>query len=645
MFCLRCPICLVVCFASSSWSATFLADRPLVLHELLVNEAVSVAAAKVDAAHLDLAEWRFEQLDDLRSRGFASWLEMAQQRVWVETMRARVAATDQYRVYLQGMAERVAKEVTRTDALSDRESVRLFVPGSPRLVGWLESHHLTPKTVIRQRELLQQALAECDAIDPSAVAQEVEKAARRVAGLRAHERNDDAARLRHAELNLRLVQAELALARASLAQREVLERRLALLPAWDGKDRESQSTSYARSGTLLVDITCDPDLASMTRAVVLAETSQTDDLDFLESQKRQLVARIKRLKELARHPWAGQDELSQAQAGLENVMRTLDQRWVLQQQQLHLLQAIDDADETTSHEVVASKYPQTGPTSELLCHATALRHLSEIQRARFQVEATRQSMVAQCAHLREYERRLNKVADRGGDRPGELQHVRDRVLLCEQQIRSLEKQNELLRSEEQRFVSQFAVQYNAKWVLVQDDRGQLVRRNNFRDQGSPWLPISYLSSHTPVVRPREYPLGYIESPAAYKYCTSAADDHVSHTLTLPVTMWRSPAWFRVRRNLAYSQPATVYLPTASRLALAADSITYPKDLSCYVPFDLGQLDPGRANIVFRSRLNIYSHEYAFGIRRIDSGSPMRNRPRANAYHGPWYLPGLPTNFR
>jgi hypothetical protein len=127
---------------------------------------------------------------------------------------------------------------------------------------------------------------------------------------------------------------------------------------------------------------------------------------------------------------------------------------------------------------------------------------------------------------------------------------------------------------------------------------------------------------------------------AYQYCASGADDHVSHALTLPVTAWRSPAWLGVRRNLAFRQPATVYLPAASGLALAADSITYPNDRSCYVPFDLGQLDPGRANIVFRSRLNIYSHEYAFGIRRIDSTSTMRNR-----YHGPWYLPGLPTNFR
>ena len=209
----------------------------------------------------------------------------------------------------------------------------------------------------------------------------------------------------------------------------------------------------------------------------------------------------------------------------------------------------------------------------------------------------------------------------------------------------MEKQNELLRREEQRFVGQFAVQYNAKWVLVQDEHGQLVHRNNVREQGVPWLAISYVSSSAPVLRPGEYPLGYIESPAAFQYCASATDDHVSHALTLPVIAWRSPAWLRVRRRLASSRPAMVYLPAASRLALATDTMTYPKDLSCYVPFDLGQLDPGRANLVFRSRLHTYSDGYAFGIRRIDGSSTVRNRPRANAYGGPWYLPGSPTNFR
>ena len=113
-------------------------------------ESVNRTIVQLIEARLQLAQWNWVQCKSLRNRGFASWLDVAQQELLVAALQERHKAASQFADFLRDLSVQVSRaratigseDDLRLDGMIPRVAVTL--PGSVHLIGSLALDHIVP---------------------------------------------------------------------------------------------------------------------------------------------------------------------------------------------------------------------------------------------------------------------------------------------------------------------------------------------------------------------------------------------------------------------------------------------------------------------------------------------------------------------
>lgn len=123
------------------------ADEPAkYLHQ---RESVQTAEIDLIRSQLDLAAWKQAQLEALHREGFASWLETRKQQLTVDTIATRLESAIEFQRFLSDVANHYKSQNYANDSLyQPRKSqpVKIFLPGSLRIIGWIEGQTLVEST-------------------------------------------------------------------------------------------------------------------------------------------------------------------------------------------------------------------------------------------------------------------------------------------------------------------------------------------------------------------------------------------------------------------------------------------------------------------------------------------------------------------
>ena len=104
---------------------------------------------RVANARIELESWKLDQLKSLRKRGFATWLEVARQRLKADTLLCQQAAIKEFASFNRTLQKAVRRSGERSTGRA-AAPVTLSLAGSVRLVGWIQPSQIPPE----MRELL-----------------------------------------------------------------------------------------------------------------------------------------------------------------------------------------------------------------------------------------------------------------------------------------------------------------------------------------------------------------------------------------------------------------------------------------------------------------------------------------------------------
>ena len=96
-------------------------------------------------ARLDLESWKQCQLENLYRDGFATWLEMRRQQLTVDSIAARLESAAEFQDFLAAVASQhnsLEDPTGLTYHPRETKPVKIFLPGSVRIVGWIEGQSL-----------------------------------------------------------------------------------------------------------------------------------------------------------------------------------------------------------------------------------------------------------------------------------------------------------------------------------------------------------------------------------------------------------------------------------------------------------------------------------------------------------------------
>lgn len=628
----------LVLLLACNWTSPTMAETPLVLAELAANRAIADADLARAQAEQDLAQWKLDQLEMLRSRGHASWQEIAEQRVVVKKQAALTRAAEQY------LAAVIKWQAGAADArlqrpIIDTESIRLYLPGSIRLVGWVPAEQASNTLVSRQ---LQQLIAEHEQhsnIDLLSMASAVEQAEHAV---EVYSRLANTHHMQRANIKHRLAKAECDLAHARKEKGTIFARRIALLRRLSPSSESS--SSIAQIGTTFVDFSDDRELARLVRTMAVEESTSVEFVAWRKQQRHAVSSRIEKLEDLLHYEAANPLELEQARAQIAMIDESINQStsW------LRMHQQIADEYDTPNSNTVANEVVPLRPSvnTDGIPDATLVRHLLEQKWLSLQTEADCTAFKAQRDYLAERHTRLERI-EPSSRQPHELDHLRAEMQATSHLIEHLDRRIALLGSEHDRFLCQ--------WKSQREDDYQFVQAgdDNFFSSEEVSAGKAFLAAvgFVGVLPKNAAAHAYLESPAILA-CLPDLVDRQQHSNLGHAGIGVSASYDSLRRR-THSGIGNA-ANDSSRLRREAMGLTYAIGLSRYAPFDLRQWNSDclvspqdylRSVTAFESRIPSYSAEYAFGIRRLDSAWSSKYRRRANGYGSPWYLPGSPTNYR
>ena len=655
----RCQILKTVAWLLVALPHSAVASMPIVLQEVDNAAQINQANSTLEQASLDLQQWQLEQLQRLHLVGHASWLEVAQQRVAVEQLAARNRATNQFSGFLAAIRPKIAASLATVKAANSRgsaESVRLFAPNSVRLVGWFEAGQVTPELANTYRQSLQEAIEKINDLEfrdgKSNLATE-----HLDANHAASAQQPRTMQQQRADLQLAINQAELALATAKSQGRALLQRRLKSFEEATKSSTLSRhpngpppSELLARAGTPMIDARASDGLMRAVSNVIRAEASAEGKKQALELAFERQTTRVTALVELGERGFASRQELQQAkdeQRRLECEIKLVELR-----HETHARVCRELADEIATTQALPDATPVESLPREVLCHATAVRHLLQLRHAQFASEAAGSVARIQLAMLKQQFSRLQRIVDQGAGQPGELKQHRLAIRECEANGLAAREQLVVLRQEERRFLEQFTAQHSSASHDWQTAGGDLLDGSEWIRHLVPQLVTAIVTvnrvDHVWRAATPGIPIsGYFERPTVLESDLSAS---VWDALNSPASDAYSTFSASLWKNSLGLRPG---FPARSKRLFSVERCSLdegpPRSLVQFVPFELCHVYPGLStkpsSTMFRSRLPHYAAEYAFGIRRLDSPTRPAGGRRATAYGGPWFLPGSPNNFR
>ena len=113
--------------------------------ELRQRYALQSAEIELIEAELKLENWKHIQLEDLRSQGFASWMEVRKHQLAVDSIASRLRNSREFEAFLSEVQEEKRSAVgVQSSPFIERDSkpIKVYLPGSIRLLGWIEGKTL-----------------------------------------------------------------------------------------------------------------------------------------------------------------------------------------------------------------------------------------------------------------------------------------------------------------------------------------------------------------------------------------------------------------------------------------------------------------------------------------------------------------------
>ncbi|NNE01459.1 MAG: hypothetical protein HKN47_29450, partial [Pirellulaceae bacterium] len=427
---------------------------------------------------------KLTRLIQLQANGHASWQEVAQQQVSVTSLAARSRAAQQYLRAVVDCQERLASVAGDQD-IPDYECVRLYMPRTTRLVGWMPTEVASAELAKQHLESLARELQTTKALDLSALQTGVDAAQQSVEVLQRSAQDTDL--LERAKIRLRLAVANYESAKARKAAASALVRRMVLTrdslrahrndrptDQQIGPNRDSQS--IAQVGTRFVDASGDRKLSSLVNSMAVNQSVLGQRFSWLSHRQQAATETVDVLKRLLQNKHANQDELNLAlhrQRELETQIQQI--RETIGQQHKIAEFYLSDAETSPITGVLESSADESGQFS---VDPNVVRHRLEMIRRTLEAIASRSAVEAVHEYLAEKMKRIARIPRRLRA-PKELDHIRHKVRGAQLQLEMIGSEIAAMEQEQKRFERQLRSQRGEQYQLVQVDNGEFISRQHF----------------------------------------------------------------------------------------------------------------------------------------------------------------------
>ncbi len=667
-------ICLLLMASLVGRSAS--ASAPSAADEFDLVYEQSQAVAKVTEARLGLEQWYLKQLTILRSNGHAAWLEVARQQTVVASLQAQHDAQHKFAKSVESVCRRT-KQMRISQGSSDSPGtgqhpvIKLSLPGSVRLIGWIELQHASPELLAIYLNNVRTSL---DAIgaddDVNASIEKLTSCEKLVRGLEAiSKRQPDSHDWQRARLDLGVARAELELARVTQRRQQVEVVRLQQLTelvqgvSADEQQRSLRSALLATADTPHITLRSGLALCAATLRLVASEKSQSGELEAARVAFRRLSERKEMIDELHEQGFASKAEVAAAQESMLAAKSNLD-RW--RERQASLETYCQSLLRSAEHETTPLAFQKSKSTpldhvwkidslpASFFLHQEAVQYLLDLRRENSRAEARHGALLAELQQCEAVVARLQAAEKKSTNSVSKFDSLPDPWQVSLAERRQKERGNARLELEFKR-AQRLAAEERLAAMRLEENRflHQMMLQPDEADQDQPapthTLVSTSLAEGDWTVQPltRSHPRSYVESRTLLEQaglCDPAWLDGMP--LTEPVQLQRR----QLLRQLVFFRPDSVRDRTSPRdrfcnpLPLTVTGCRsiglHSSPLSC-----LDCRSPSLRTPAFQTLLPRYSDYYAFGIRKSAFGTTRSTSGSATSTGGPWYYPGASTNFR
>jgi len=504
--------------------------------ELTFAETQSQAVIGLVQAQCKLELWNLERLKSLRERGFASWLELARQQLVVDLLTEQRRGHEKFAKTLQHFHQRalVASKAAHNDKHTRRNGlmspVIVSIPGSVRMIGWLEPDHV-PSTLVSQyhtaRSRLQPESSEVDEQLKQAEENLICAEKRFSDYTKAGSTLDTGDRARRAELKLAVARAEL---NALKARRDLHRSSDTKLSNYQTSlvglqtAKENTDTDGVNIADILhcINFDSNDNLRVSTLRVAAAEANATGELRAAEAILRKEALRHEAYQKLHDDGHANQEELDDARNRVAQAKKLVQQelnrrnnlkrsyeRLLATADSLNLNEAKNNAGSLSDAESGKSAEPSL-PLS-LLADCSAVRHLFDLRRHYYETLAERNSFRLMLglseAHLAKLKAIASLKVANGNDPADPTDEDSFRTILAagkrrevklfelevgyqRARLQAAEENLDISALEERRFVLQYLEQRGVDAELARHDGAQHYRGTDRLDV----RPVAYQRS-------------------------------------------------------------------------------------------------------------------------------------------------------
>ena len=320
-------------------------------NQRLIDSYHLVCKAQYDVARCEkeLSEFRFEAIENLYLGGNASWLEMRKSKLALQEKVVLQKFLRQFEEFVDQIAEQVAIQGSEEKHFS---AIKVFLPGSNRVVGWIEGVRLD--TQIDKNQL-------SDAQYELEINKRLYDQAKKRLGSTADGRWN-----RKMRLNASLAEAKWKFARSKydyLKKLQTLQSRL------------SKNNQTVVRRTLRPEHS--PELESTVRKIASLEANRNSDILRLRFHLQRQQQRLDAVEELAQQGYATNDEIGQIQQRVMDLKYAIESRKLDQQ---NLAKVKFSNGEVIIPTSVVYEAPSSWPT-ELFVDPNQIQYLIEQRRA------------------------------------------------------------------------------------------------------------------------------------------------------------------------------------------------------------------------------------------------------------------------
>lgn len=340
----------------------------------------SQSLANVLEARLGLEQWYLKQLTTLQSNGHASWLEVARQQTAVASLRAQQDAHREFAKAVESVCRRT-RQMPISQSLSDSAAtvqppvIKISLPGSVRLIGWLELDHASPELLAIYLNNMRTSHSAIDTDDDVDLAIErlasCEKLVRDLEAV--SELEPDSHDWQRAKLDLAVAGAELELARVTQRRQQSEAARLRQLTefvkgvATDDQQRSLGSALLATMDAPHITHRSGLALCAATLRLAAEEKNQSGEFEVASVAFRRQSERKNIIDQLHEQGFASKAEVAAGQ-----------QRMLAAQSNLDRLRARQSSLETYCHVLLRSDEHEATPLAFEESESTSLDHGWEI---------------------------------------------------------------------------------------------------------------------------------------------------------------------------------------------------------------------------------------------------------------------------